>query len=278
MKIDIRNALTINNCSDAIVLSTRLYNSAYSDNEIRMLYASAHACNMGIQLYDLIDQITSASLNSPDAIFKSLVKIFPSRTALDTRLQSGWFAQDALQSILKPGSVVASNDANPSSANNPGSVLSRDRTDDANMYLTFVAMGEVGTSLNRYGYNASDDPAAMGYAQSILIPFDSQALIKADASGAGCSLASGLLNMFDGIRSVITLVSGSTSASLNNILTNLETVTLLAGKNACTTDGFSSNQCDAAAQRLRYRASCTESDSIASFAGGIVNGINLGWQ
>ena len=278
MKIDIRNALTTGNCSLALDLSTKLYQSAYSDNDTRMLYASAHACNVGINLYSLIDQITAADFSSPDQIFKSLVKIFPSRTALDSRLQSSWYAQDALQAMLKGGTVLASVDQTYANSYNPGSVLQRDHIDDANVYLVFIAMSEIGTTLNRYGYAATDDPAALNYAQAVTLPWITQALIKADTSTAGCGLASGLLNMFDSISSLITLVSGGTSASLASILTNLQTAVTTAGTTQCTVDGFSASQCAAALTRLRYRASCTEQDPIASAAAGIIQGVNAGWQ
>jgi hypothetical protein len=280
MKIDIRNALTVNNCSQALDLSSQLYNSSYSDNDTRMLYASAHACNVGINLYNLIDQITASDFSSADQIFKSLVRLFPSRTALDTRLQSGWFAQDALQAILKPGAVIGAADRTYAGTSNPGSVLIRDRTDDANMYLVFVAMSEVGTNLNRYGFNASDDPAALNYAQQVALPWLSEATVQADTSGAGCGLASSLLNMFDGIHSIITLVSGDTSTSLNQILTTLESAATLAGTNACLAHPFTAAECQAGLARLRFRSSCFEqaSSPAAAAAAGINSAVDLGWQ
>ncbi len=277
MKIDIRNALTVNNCTDAIELSKRIYESSYSDNEIRMLYASAHACSIGIRLYDLIDKITTADFSSADQIFKSFVKLFPVRTTLDARFQNGWFAQDALLSMLKRGIVVASGQRIESTYN-PGSVLAEHRVDDANVYLAFIAMAQVGTALNRYGYNSGDDPAALGYAQSVALPWATQAAVKADVVGAGCATASAYLNMFDGIDALVSLISsGSARAALSNIVTLLKTGASLAGTNACLLDGFSALQCEGALQRLRSRTSCFERDEIASAAAGIISGINLGW-
>jgi len=279
LKIDIQNALTAGNCSQAIDLSKQLYFSSYTDNDVRMLYASSLACNIGIKLYPLISQIGDSDFSNADAIFKSLVRLFPSRTALDSKLQSGWFAQDALQAMLNPGTVIGPIDAINAGTENPGSVLARDRVTDANVYLVFIAMSELGTSLNRYGFNASDDPATLGYAQQVDLPWQTLLDVKADTSGAACGTASAMLNLFDGIEAMIEAAAGSTTDSLSDILTQLESAAETAANTQCSViDGFSASQCAAAITRLRDRASCGESDPIASTAAGIIQGINFLWQ
>lgn len=276
MIFEIRNNLSTMNCASALDLSKQLFDSRYSNNEIRMLYASAHGCNVDIRLYPLIDAISVSDFSTLDAIFKSLVRLFPSRTTLDSKLQSTWVMQDALQAILDPGVVIGASDQNVINDYNTGSLVARDRTDDGNAFLIFAAMAGVGTSLNRYGYNITDDPAALAYAQVLPLTWITQALIKGDISHAGCSLASSLLNMFDAINAVSDLTSGSISAAFSAIA-SAQAVVDLAGETRCTADGFTIGQCRVAAQRLRYRDSCFENDAIASYAAGVIQSINTGW-
>lgn len=280
-----RNALTSGDCGPALEMSTELYESIYSDNNIRMLYASAQACNIGIELYTLIDDISASDFTSNDAIFKTLVRLFPSKAATDTKLESAVLAQDALQSILPGGAVVGSVDQVNSGSNNPGSVRSRDRTDDANIYLAFTSMALVGTALNRYGFAAADDPVSFGYAQQVVmsapagVHWPTAVSIKTDASGHGCALASGLLNMLDGIDVLSEQAPGGVSDTLSLITTNLSAATTTAADTRCNAAGFSDSVCEAALIRLRYHGSCTDaSDSVAASALGIIQMIDTGWN
>ena len=83
MKVEIRNALTRADCSGAVDLSVRLYESEYSDNEIRMLHASALGCKAGIKLYSVVDELTSFGGANPIGQF---ARIFPSALS-DQRLE-----------------------------------------------------------------------------------------------------------------------------------------------------------------------------------------------
>ena len=277
MIFEIRNSLTSMNCTSALDLSSLLFSSPYSNNEVRMLYASAHGCNVGINLYPLIDDISSADFSSADAFFRSLVKIFPSRTLLDSKLQSTWVMQDSLQAMLKPGTVLATSDKNIINSYNNGSVLYRDRTDDSNAFLVFAAMAGIGTSLNRNGYAASDDPATLGYAQKVDLIWTDLATIKADTTHAGCSLASSMLNMFDSISAISNITSGAMSSALSSI-TLLQSGIEAAGVLECKTAAYSDAQCAAAMQRLRYRDACFEQDPAGVCAAGIIKAINAGWN
>lgn len=272
-----KNELTNGNCGPAIEMATRLYKSSYVDNEIRMLYASAHACNIGIELYTLIDDITSADFTSQDAIFKTLVRLFPSKAETDSKLESAVYAQDGLHSMIVPGTVIGPSDSFAAGGLNTGSVLLRDRTDDANIYLTFTSMALVGSALNRHGYTAAQDPITFGYAQQQSLPWTSIALVKTDATHQGCALASGLLNMLDGIEVLGQQAPGSVATSLNLITSTLTTATEAAAHFICD-PSFSVSVCNAAIQRLRYHDSCWESDPMAASAAGIIQMINLGWN
>lgn len=278
-----RNALTAANCPAALDMSSQLFDSMYSNNNIRMLYASAQACNIGITLFTLIDDITASDFTSQDAIFKTLVRLFPSKEATDTRLESAKLAQDALQSIMPAGTVVGAVDAINASGFNPGSVRTRDRTDDANIYLAFTSMATVGTALNRYGFAAATDPVSVGYAQQVnlVATWANPTAVKNDTTGDACAIASGLLNMLDGIDVLSDQAPGSVADALSLIVTNLSAVSTAAANAACVGAGFSGTQCADALVRLRYRGSCAElpDAGVSASAFGILqNVIDLGWN
>lgn len=84
--------------------------------------------------------------------------------------------------------------------------------------------------------------------------------------------------MFDGITAIITVVSGGPSGPLNTLLSVLQTGVNTAGTLNCRADVYSPVECAAAATRLRYRGACTEQPAAASFAAGVITGINSsGW-
>jgi hypothetical protein len=276
MKVEVKQALTVGDCLKAITISTQLYQSSYSDNESRMLYASAHACNAGIQLYQLIDDITNSNFTDQDSIIRTFVRLFPS-TAADSKMASSWFALDALQSILNPGVVVSPTDQINYSSVNPASDRYTDRTSDANTYLAFLSMAEVGTTLNRYGYSSGQSPASLSYAQGQDLPWINAALIQADNTGAGCSLVAGFYNLVDGITVVLQYLTNGPSAQLQLMSTLLSTGLDLFGMNACTAT-YTQAECEAAKVRVRYRNACTENGANAAFAAGVIFGINTGWS
>ena len=282
MRVQINNDLTDANCASAIDLSTQLFNSAYTNNDVRMLYASAHGCNTGIILFSLLDQLTNADLTSLSSIFRTMVKLFPSKAATDSRMESAGYAVDALQSILVPGAVVSTISQVNWTTHNPGSILTKDHTGDANTYLFFISMAFHGTSLNRYGYAAGTSPATLNFAKENALPWTTQAAILADSTYAGCGVASSLLNMFDSIHAISGLMTGNLASALGKVETIMESAITLAGTTQCKID-FVSNAaaaqiCADAGNRLRYHQSCQESPQIASFAAGIIQAINAGWN
>ncbi len=278
MIIDTQLALTTNDCVSAIEISKLLYYSKYSDNEIRMLYASAQACNAGVILYDVLDELLLADLSNADTIFRSLVRIFPSRTSTDSRFQSAVYSVLSLQTILKTGVVVGVADSIKDGEFNPGSLLTRDRTSDANTFLVFISMASIGTALNRYGFNSNDDPATLNYAQQVNLPWTTRVLVQGDTTNAACDIASGFLNMTDSINAVVALMDGSTASVLSSINSILVPAITLAMNNRCTADGGTALQCSVAQARLRYRGACQENAFSASSAAGVIEGINAGWN
>ena len=275
--LDVQKELTLGHCSQALTLITPLYQSKYSDNQIRLYYASAQGCNIGINLYPLLTDISTSDFSSIDAIFKSLVRLFPS-TSSDTRLQSAWLATDALLACVETSSTLTDPFVINASSYNPGSVLVSDRTVDSNSYLLFISMALIGNSLNRFGYSSGQSPSGLSYAQGALLPWESRDLIKSDNTGVGCAHATGMLNMFDGIQANLGLFPSNISGAMSNINSLLSVLFTAAGKLQCLADGYLSYQCDAAIERLRSRGACSEQDEAASAAAGIINEINLGWM
>lgn len=276
MKVQIKQSLTTNDCATAILLSTQIYNSTYVDNESRMLYASAQACNMGLQLFPLLDEISSSNFSTQDAIIRTFVRSFPSSSA-DSRTVSAGLAQDAVQSILNNGVVTAPVDQILFNSFNTGSVVFSDRTLDANSYLIFVSMGELGTVFNRYGYVAGDTAVAHSYGKGINLTWTTEALVTADTTGSACQVSSGFLNLFDGINAVISYLGGSTSTQLQKVLTLLQTAVTTGGVAYCQSVGHTATSCDAALRRLRYRGACAELTAAAAVTAGIVQGVNAAW-
>lgn len=240
-----------------------------------MLMASSYACDIGIKLYSLVTSLSSFSTNNPIGQF---AKYFPSSSG-DSKLASSWFATDALLETLNPGAIVAPADQFYVGTSNPGSVLTNDRTVDSNVYLMFIGMAAIGTSLNRYGAPTGT------YNQGTALPWETMALVKADTSGAACALASGFLNFIDGAADAVLYLASSSASTINTVVAQLkqevfttDTVRATYGGNAhCINDGFSQSQCTAALLRLRYRGACAEQDAAASVAAGIIGAVNDVW-
>lgn len=273
---EIRNALTAQNCASALEMSKLLFESPYTDNNIRLLYASAQGCNIGISMYNLVDDLQTADFSSIDAIFKTMVRLFPSKLANDSRYESAVIAQDILQSALLPGTVVSTVDRTFAGTQNPGSVRSRDRAQDANIFLAFTSMATVGTGLNRWGYNAATDPATLGYAQQQNLPWNSLVTLRGDSTRSSCAIPSGLLNMLDAIQETINVSPGPLSNALTAVIANLQNSTSVAAHASCDAH-FTVAECDAGLIRLRYHDACWEQDPAAWSALGILNMINMGW-
>lgn len=275
MKRQILEDLTKNACANAIELATELYTSKYTDNETRMLYASAMGCNVGLNMYTVIGQLPNLGTSANP--IGEFAKMFPA-TSADSRMESAQYGLDATQSILNFGSVVSIADQLYPSSYNIGSVLTRDRTDDANVYLMFISMAVIGTVLNRYG--APD----ASYGQGADLPWETVATVKADTTGNACALAAGFLNFFDG-ADIAQAFLGSNGSSISSVLGVIQSPITVSnplrpgygGQARCLADGFTAAQCTAAAIRLRYRGSCTELDPIASVAAGIIGSVNRLW-
>ena len=263
---EIQNALTRGDCTTALVHSTRLYESQYSNNEIRMLYVSSQGCNAGINMYRVYQELVSLSSANPIGEF---VRIFPSTTA-DSKLQSTWAGLDALQTVLLPGAVVSSADQTAPNAYNRGSVLLQDLTEDARIYGFYLSMALIGAAGNRFG---SPDSS---YAQQVDFSWTTRALVQADTTGTACSLASGLLLFLESASFIQSKLPGSAASAVGSALGFLGAVTAFGDAKCLATTG-SASVCSAAKQRLHYRGACDETSAAAAYAAGLIEGLNTLW-
>jgi hypothetical protein len=263
---EIQNALTRGDCTTALVHSTRLYESEYSNNEIRMLYVSSQGCKAGINMYRVYQEILSLSSANPVGEF---VRIFPSSTA-DSKLQSTWAGIDALQTVLLPGAVVSTADQTAPNAFNRGSVLLQDLSEDARIYGFYLSMALIGAAGNRFGNPDSS------YNQQTDFTWTSKGLVRADTTGTACSLAAGLLLFLDSATFIQTKLPSSAASAVGAALSILNAVTAV-GDAECLAATGSASACAVAKQRLHYRGACDETEAAAAYAAGLIKGLNTLW-
>jgi hypothetical protein len=280
---DANIALTNGDCTSAISSLLPLYNSTQTDNYVRLITASAYGCGAGIDFLVQLDQMVqnSASLGGT-GFWRFIVEQYPS-TFADTRAESAFLGFDAVQAMIGPGVIVpAAFQVNPSTYN-VGSTRYTDRDGDGNAYLAFLSISALGALGNRYG---APDGA---FLKTVDLPWTSAVAVDAD----GCSYASAVVNMLDGLHLASTVVSGSISTTLNNILSAFDTVINAACDIGCqntAVPGWTQSGCTvttACAQcptALRDRSSCQGivSDQVSCAASGIINFINedlvAGWN
>ncbi len=283
----IKSNLNSMNCGAALEKASELFESKYSDNEIRMLYASALGCNADFKFYTVLTSVSSGNYDiDPIAgttkFFNTLAQIFPSNSASDVKMQSFWLMQDAIQSVLLPNTVVSSFDQVVINTHNIGSILSRDRTDNANILIMFSSMALLGVSLSRYG-----DPVTGSYnqQQTLQTTWPDTTAVKIDTTKAGCAFATGLFNMNDGVAELSKLASGSLGTALTAIQLVLDKL-IDAGEKQCKTIDLVADpdvdlRCKNAMKRLRFRDACYETDkdplAASSVAFGVIKEIDSRW-
>jgi hypothetical protein len=275
--------LTAGDCEAAVSQIEGVYASGCTDNQVRMIRASAHACTAGINFFQLVGNLATADLTGT-GFWRTATQYFPSTTA-DTKTESTWYATDALLASLKPGKIVTSaNQVNPDTVN-VGSVKVSDRTDDANAYLLLVSMATIGTLQNRYS-----EPDATYYPTKVLgydpaTPSTELGWAKATNVGEeGCSYAAATLNVLDAIDQVGDQFSTSLAASLALFVTTYRSAIDTACEAGCygtTGSGctMAAGSCNGCPLSLRDRSACTgavnEKNTCA--AAGIAAFVNTTW-
>jgi len=276
--------LTTSQCDAAIDVIGPLYNSIYTDNEVRMAFASAHACKAELNYFQMVNSIaTNPAAYTGAALWQTLTQIFQSAPG-DDRMESTWLATDALQAAIGSGAVVPTlYQINPDT-DNVGSLQPGDRTDDSNSYLLFVSMAGIGATQNRYG-----NPGPSGLKGTDL-PWSTHDLMDE----VGCAYAGNIVNMLDGINVASSTISGDVGGTLADIYDLFGAAIDNACLFGCTgADVFGvvfdadcvipGTECQTCPLEVRNRTTCIESTKGRCAAAGVVRYINddplgFGWQ
>jgi hypothetical protein len=280
---DANNALTRGDCTTALAKMIPLYNSANTDNYVRLITASAYACGAGLDFLHLMEEMidNSATLGG-SGFWRFVTEQFPS-TVADTRAESALLAFDAVHAMIAPGIIVPAAYQLNTGSYNVGSSRYTDRDENANAYLPFIAMAAMGAIQNRYG--APDGT----FVKTVDLPWETAATVDSD----GCAYASAVVNMLDGLHATANVVQGSISTTLTTILNGFDTVVNAACDIGCqntAVPGWTQSGCTvttACAEcptALRDKTACQgiPADQVSCAAAGIVNFINndpiAGWN
>ncbi len=183
--------LSSGQCQRAIEVMSPLYNSIYVDLEIRMVYASAHACAGGFNFVTL-----AAALAGSGNLFAKLVAGNYSASNIDQKTTN---LQAAAQ-ILR------------STTTNPGSLAAVDRPSEANVYMLFLQLEIISTTIST---------TAMGNGDPI--------------TGAKGNAITGLGTNTDKCNIVVAMATISNCSSVVSVGSAIDAVTAACG-GACPTN------------------------------------------
>ncbi len=281
---DANIALSNNDCTTALAKMLPLYNSSSTDNYVRLITASAYGCGANIDFLNVLNaMIQNSSALGGSGFWSFLTQQFPS-TVTDTRAESAYLGFDAVHSMLLSGIIVPSSYQVNTGTYNVGSTRYADRDSDANAYLTFLSIAAIGAMNNRYG-----SPNPTTYIKTVDLPWTTAATVDSN----GCSYASAIVNMLDGLHATASAVGGAASTSLTTVLNAFDTVINAACDVGCqniavptwTQSGCTvTTACATCPTALRNRNSCQgiPADQVSCAAAGIVNFINkdltAGWN
>lgn len=271
--------LSQQNCSGAIAQLKPVYNSADTDNRVRLMMASAYGCSAHINLFQFIgDLATNSGSLATGGFWAFLATEFPS-TIADRVPESAQLAQDALQSVLDPGGVILTNNMFNVKTFNPAAYNIQDRLNDANAYLFFVTMAAIGGIENRYGNPYPNGKKGNNLPWSTPASLDPTTNQGAD----GCAYASAIVNFADSLGALASTTSGTLQTTISSLKTTFQSGIYTACDQGCTIlCGLSS--CPKCPTALRDRTSCTglATDASSCAAAGIATFVNttpvVGWQ
>ncbi len=278
---EVHSLLTRGLCDAAIDTIEPLYESIYTNNEIRLVRASAHGCKAGINYFDLLNGLVqnSSTLIIGGGLWTFLTQYFYHSTqrTVEDRFRSGWFATDSLFAILNTGVVVPAAFQVNTSTNNVGSVLVQHRTNESNLYLIFISMAVIGATQSRYG-----DPDTTNYRKNQDLSWISTTLMETE----GCAYAASIVNMLDGINEASNFIGPLIRTALSGIGTaftsqinqacdlgcrGLNPDLTASGDASCT---YAAGACTPCLDLLRNRNICSTDTQASCAASGIVRYIN----
>lgn len=291
-------ALSERDCNKAIGIVEPVYNSPNVDNRIRLVRAAAYACAANLNFFELIAKLQANTAKLPsNQVWNVFTEAFPSDPTdpYDRVIEGAEGATDALLASLRPNSVLLSNYLFNLASPNPSSGQYTDRTDDSNVFLTFVSMATIGGYHSRFG-----NPNPVTFNKRNILPWNTATALDMDTDG--CGYASSLVNFADALGGIQKATTGSLATTLESMRSifqgliygacdvgchagavgiEVDGVTPVAGwvPSECTVAGGS---CAGCPPTLRNRTSCLKrnSDINSCAAAGIVNFMNkhsLGW-
>jgi hypothetical protein len=210
--------LTTGDCTDALITILPLYNSSNTNNEVRMLTASAYACESGVNFFTVLTNMTTDANTLSGTFWGYFAQLFPS-TLSDKVVESSGYAMNTLMTVLIPGQVILPSDLLYTTTVNPASLNFNDRTGDSNIYMLMVSMAAVGGTESRYGnpnstYHPQSNPP---------LPFNDNVSKMTDE---GCIYAAGVLNFLDSIGPASAVLSSDVATILNQISSEVSESTL----------------------------------------------------
>jgi hypothetical protein len=205
------NYLTTGDCTDALITILPLYNSSNTDNQVRMLTASAYACEAGVNFFSVLTNMTTDANTLTGTFWGYFAQLFPS-TSADKVVESAGYGMDTLMTALIPGQVILPSDLLNTTSVNPASLNVNDRIGDSNIYMLMVSMAAIGGAESRYGnpnstYHPQSNPP---------LPFNDNVTKMTDE---GCIYAAGILNFFDSIAPASAVLSSQVASVLAQIQT-----------------------------------------------------------
>ncbi len=305
--------LTSADCYDAVSTVEGLYNSKYTDNNVREARAASHACSAGVtDLLTLLNQIieNSSGLAGP-GLWKTLTELFfvadtdavaytdeQRNSKHESRMISGWNSSDSLLSIINPGVSISPLNITFPESDNPGSIMVSDRLVNSNLFHIFVAMSIIGNTQARYG---APDPTTFARGQ-ILGQTTGNALgwtLEEYVDEAACGYAGSIVTMLDSMNDVADNLTSSAKTTMATIASAFGSVIDQACDAGCqglfptgANCTFAAGVCANSAKQpclpaLRNRKTCATKDLISDqddkarcAAAGIASFISLsplGW-
>jgi len=273
----VNNALTRGDCATAIRLIEPLYESQYTSNNVRLLRASAHGCNAGIDYLSVLTSLASETLTN-GGVWTVAAKYFP---YIDlSGLDSGWQASDALMASIEGSKYVPNDYRFNTSTYNYGSLDYTTRTSSSNNYLFFVSLSIMGRSQTRWGAPDSNHEKTQD------LPWITSAAMTKE----GVAYAGAVVNFIDSFDAVIGSATSSIKDSLSTIKTAHKAAVGAACLNGCTNTALTgctltATEClesggNFCPMELRYRenfsisgVASTENPAVCA-AAGVVNMIN----
>lgn len=258
--------LNQSDCSGAVATLSPLFNSINTDNSVRMMMASAYGCAAGINIFKFIGDIAQTPTGiAPPGMWAFLATEFPSTTA-DDAAEGAQAGEDALASVIAPGTVVLLNEEFNTTTFNPGAYDPNSRLSNANAYLFFMSMAAIGTLENRDGSGNQ-------------LPWTSATAVDDD----GCAYGSAIVNYADALAALAGTLPGSLGTSINSALSLVQQAVGDGCAAGCLLCGLGTScpgtLIGGCPMTLRYRASCTgtATDPNSCAVAGLVTAVNSQW-